>query len=275
MNVRYVFLAIYIVVALIALAATPQYQEAGFQAFEDPSDVSNSLLYFGAILGFTALILIIARYKEGFLQIMLYLLILMAIYYVFVPFIGIYSMIPSVLIVVLLIKRSNWFVIDVAALLLAAGITSIFGISLEPLPVIVLMAALAIYDAISVYKTKHMVSLAESVTKLKLPMLFVVPYSLKFKFEDLEDARGKASFMGVGDVVIPNILVVSSQMFSNASYIGFIKIPALTTLIGGTLGLMALLILMEKRAGAHPGLPFLNTGAIVGYLVAILFLAPS
>lgn len=275
MNVRYVFLVLYVVVALVAIVVTPHYLEAGFQAFEDPSDVSNSLLYFGAILAFTALILIIARYKESFLQILLYLLILMAIYYVFVPFIGIFSLIPSVLIVLLLIKKSNWFIIDVAALLLAVGITSIFGISLEPLPVIVLMVALAVYDAVSVYKTKHMVSLADSVTKLKLPMLFVVPYSVKFKFEALEDARGKASFMGVGDIVIPNILVVSAQMFSNTGYIGFIKIPALTTLIGGTIGLMALLVLMEKKAGAHPGLPFLNTGAIAGYLVAILLLAPS
>jgi presenilin-like A22 family membrane protease len=183
---------------------------------------------------------------------------------------GYSSIIPSVIIVYLLLKRSNWLVIDIAALLLAAGITSIFGISLEPLPVIVLMVVLAVYDAISVYKTKHMISLAESVTKLKLPMLFIIPYSRKFKLEELKDARGKASFMGVGDAVIPNILVVSAQTFSNSPSIGFIKISALFTLAGGIVGLLLLLYLMEKKSGAHPGLPFLNSGAIAGFILSYM-----
>ena len=269
MNIRYLFVLIYLITALIAILATPSYEEAGMQAFEDPSDISNSLYYFGAILGFTAVILVIARYREDFLYLMMYFLILISIYYVFIPFLGHLSIIPSLVIVILLIKRSNWLVIDVAALLLAAGITSIFGISLEPLPVIVLMVALAVYDAISVYKTKHMISLAESVTKLKLPMLFIIPYSRKFKLEDLKDARGKASFMGVGDAVIPNILVVSAQVFSTSAYIGFIKISALLTLIGGIIGLFVLLAVMERKSGAHPGLPFLNTGAIGGYIISM------
>jgi presenilin-like A22 family membrane protease len=269
LNIRYLFILIYAATALIAILAIPSYEEAGMQAFEDPSDITNSLYYFGAILGFTAVILIIARYRENLLYVMMYLLILISIYYVFIPFLGNVSVVPSLIIVILLLKRSNWLVINIAALLLAAGITSIFGISLEPLPVIVLMVILAIYDAISVYKTKHMISLAESVTKLKLPMLFIIPYSRKFKLEDLKDARGKASFMGVGDAVIPNILVVSAQMFSASGYIGFIKISALFTLIGGIIGLFVLLSLMDRKAGAHPGLPFLNSGAIGGYVFSM------
>lgn len=270
MNLRYIFVLIYVVTALIAILAIPSYEKAGMQAFEDPSDVSNSFIYFGAILGFTAFILVIAKYREDFLHLMMFLLILISIYYVFLPFLGQFSIIPSVVIVYLLLKRSNWLVIDIAALLLAAGITSIFGISLEPLPVIVLMVVLAVYDAISVYKTKHMISLAESVTKLKLPMLFIVPHSRKFKLEELKNAKGKASFMGVGDAVVPNILVVSAQTFSNSSSIGFIKISALFTLAGGIVGLLSLLYLMEKKSEAHPGLPFINSGAIAGFILSYM-----
>jgi presenilin-like A22 family membrane protease len=116
-----------------------------------------------------------------------------------------------------------------------------------------------------------MISLAESVAKLKLPMLFIIPYSRDFRFEELKDARGKAAFMGVGDAVIPNILVVSAQVFSNSPYVGFLKISALFALLGGVLGLFVLLILMERRSGAHPGLPFINTGAIIGYLLSWFF----
>jgi len=270
--IRYVFVLIYLASVLIAISATQSYREAGLQAFEDPSDISNSLFYFGAILAFTVFILVLAKYSEDILQKIIFLMILISIYYVFIPFMGqIFAIVPAILLLVLLIKKSNWLVIDISALLLAAGITTIFGISLEPLPVIVLLSVLAVYDAISVYKTKHMITLAESVGKLKLPMLFIIPFSLKFDFDDLKDARGKASFMGVGDVVIPNILVVSTQVFSDSAYIGFIKISALFTLLGGVVGLIALLTFMEKRSGAHPGLPFLNTGAIAGYLLYFLF----
>jgi len=268
LSIRYIFVLIYVVTALIAIFAIPSYEEAGMQAFEDPSSISNSFIYFGAILGFTAFILVIAKYRESLLHLLMFLLVLVSIYYVFLPFLGNFSIVPSAIVVYLLLKKSNWLVIDISALLLAAGITSIFGISLEPIPVIVLMVVLAIYDAISVYKTKHMISLAESVTKLKLPMLFIVPYSRKFRLEELKDAKGKASFMGVGDAVIPNILVVSAQTFSNSPSMGFIKVSALSTLIGGVIGLLVLLYLMEKKSGAHPGLPFLNSGAIAGFILS-------
>ena len=76
--------------------------------------------------------------------------------------------------------------------------------------------------------------------------------------------------MGVGDAVVPNILVVSAQVFTNSPYVGIMKVSALLTLIGGVCGLVALIAIMEKREGAHPGLPFLNAGAIAGYLLSFL-----
>ena len=48
-------------------------------------------------------------------------------------------------------------------ILIGAGVASIFGVSLDILPVIILLILLAVYDAISVYKTKHMITLAEGV----------------------------------------------------------------------------------------------------------------
>ncbi len=119
--------------------------------------------------------------------------------------------------------------------MLAAGITAIFGISLEPLPVIILLAVLAVYDIISVYRTKHMIRLAESVTAINAPMLFIIPRK-----------EGNA-YMGVGDVVMPNILVVSAQYFSNSPAIGFIKLPALLALIGGFAGLWLYFTLLRER----------------------------
>lgn len=253
---RYLFGLIYIFSAILALAAMPKYEEAGMVVFENPSDVSNSLLYFGLIIAFTAFILIAVRYSKV-LKAVIYFLIFLSVFYVLSPFVGVVSIVIAILVVVLLAKKPHWLIINFSALMLAAGITAIFGISLEPLPVIILLAILAIYDIISVYRTKHMISLAESVTAINAPMLFVIP------------RKDGNAYMGVGDVVMPNILVVSAQYFSNSPAIGFIKLPALFALIGGFLGLMVLLYIVEKRGGAHPGLPFVNFGAIAGYFLGL------
>uniref|UniRef100_A0A7C3ZQM6 Signal-peptide peptidase, presenilin aspartyl protease n=2 Tax=Archaeoglobus fulgidus TaxID=2234 RepID=A0A7C3ZQM6_ARCFL len=234
----------------------PKYEEAGMVVFENPAEVSNSLLYFALIIAFTAFILIAVRYMR-ILKAVIYSLTFLSIFYVLSPFVGVLSIAIAITVVVLLVRKPHWLVINFSALMLASGIAAIFGISLEPLPVIILLAVLAIYDIISVYKTKHMISLAESVTAINAPMLFVIP------------RKDGNAYMGVGDVVMPNILVVSAQYFSNSPAIGFIKIPALFALIGGFLGLIFLLYIVEKRGGAHPGLPFVNLGAIAGYFLGV------
>ncbi|RLI71314.1 hypothetical protein DRO97_09985 [Archaeoglobales archaeon] len=261
--IRYVFVLIFLATSAIALSATPRYEEAGMVVFEDPSDISNSIYYILLIIGFTALILLISKWRN-LLKNLLYFLVFISIYYVLLPFLSIYGIIVAALLTILLVVKPNWLIIDISALLLAAGIVSIFGISLEPLPVIVLLSILAIYDAISVYKTKHMLSLADSITDLKIPMLFIIP----MKGFDFEKAKDKAAYMGVGDVVMPNILVVSSQYFSNSPTLFFIKYPALFSLIGSIVGMIALIYLVEKKSGGHAGLPLLNGGAIAGYLIS-------
>jgi presenilin-like A22 family membrane protease len=261
---------VYLLTVILALTASSGYKEAGMQVFSNPEDIMNSVYYFLIILLFTAFILIVAKFRQSLIQWLMYIIIFISMYYVLYPFLSFYSAIFSTLLLFLLIKKPNWLVIDATALLLAAGVTSIFGISLTPLPVIVLLISLAIYDFISVYKTGHMVDLADSITKMKLPMLFVIPFSRSFKLKNLEESKDKAVFMGVGDVVIPNILVVSAQVFTDSPSIAFIKVSALLTLLGGIIGLFLLIYTVERREGAHPGLPFLNAGAIVGYLVYLI-----
>lgn len=233
---------------------SPTYESANVKVFENPSDPTNSILYFIAIIVFTAVTLILAR-SEKALKVLMYFLLVLSAFYVFYPFFGIFSVFPSLLLLLALIKKPNNSTINVSAFVLACGVTAMFGISLEPFPVILLMVILAVYDFIAVYKTKHMIDLAESIVNLKLPLLFVIP------------TDDKPTMLGVGDVVIPNILTVSAQTFLRAPSFFGIKLPALTTLIGGSLGLLTLLIFAERFKKAHAGLPFINTGAILGFLL--------
>ena len=250
-------------VALFALTLTPGYQEAEMYAFENPADVSNSIIYFGLIIVFTAVVIVLSQKSELFLRIVMYSLVFISLYYVMLPFFGLFSAVFSLVMVILLAKKPNLFVINISAFLLSVGVTSIFGMSLEPFPLIVLLVILAVYDFISVYKTKHMVDLANSISEMKLPLLFILPKKLKCM------SKEDYSVMGVGDVVIPNMLVVSSQVFTKSSYCFlFLKTTAIMTLLGGLVSLLILLILVERKPGAYPGLPFVNFGAIAGYLIS-------
>ncbi len=254
---RFVFLLFFLASAALAIAATPVYVSAGMMVFENPSDPTNSLAYFALIVLFTAFILLAAKFRR-FLAALIYFLTFISIAYVLSPFAGIIGFATAAAVVAILIARPHWAVIDAAALLLSAGIAAMFGISLEPLPAVLLLAILAAYDFVAVYRTGHMVKLAESVENVKAPMLFIVP------------AGDKKAYMGVGDVVMPNILAVSAQRFTNSVAVFGVRISALATILGATLGLAALLCVIERRGGAHPGLPFVNGGAIAGFVASLL-----
>ena len=96
-----------------------------------------------------------------------------------------------------------------------------------------------------------------------------------------EDEEGtEAMFMGLGDVIFPGILVISALTWlpEGVSRLGFGSGPilvAIGTMIGGLLGY---LVLMTQVARGKPqaGLPLLNGGSILGYLLCtILLIGPA
>uniref|UniRef100_A0A7C3UCT1 Presenilin n=1 Tax=Geoglobus ahangari TaxID=113653 RepID=A0A7C3UCT1_9EURY len=253
MKERYILSIFYLLTGALALLIAPDYAKAGIRAFENPSEISNSFYYLLMILFFTFLVILLAKFRKDLLKVVFYFLIFLTYIYAFMPFLGILSMFPSVILLSLLILKRHWIVLNISGLLIASAITAIFGISFEPYPAIILLVILAIYDYIAVYKTKHMIRLAESVSDINVPVLFIIP------------RKDRKAIMGVGDAVIPNILAVSSYVFNHC------LIQSVLVIIFGYIGLITLMIFVERKGGAHAGLPFLNTGAITGYLSGFLF----
>ncbi|MFC6726864.1 presenilin family intramembrane aspartyl protease, partial [Halobium palmae] len=60
-------LLVFLLVQLGALSLVPTFFDQGYQTVEDPSDPTNSLLYVGAILVMTALMLAAFKYDLAFL----------------------------------------------------------------------------------------------------------------------------------------------------------------------------------------------------------------
>lgn len=263
-----------IVVQLLALAITPAISASGNRVFEDPTSTANPFIYLIIILGFTGLLLAAIRLKQGWIISGFILLSVAAsIYYVLVAFIDpMLALVPTVVMLLLLRFYPEWYVIDIFGILVCAGISSLFGVSMTTLPALLLLLVLAIYDAISVYKTRHMVSLAEGVISIKAPLLFVVPKSRDYSFRrdqvsvsSGEGGKRGAYFLGLGDAIIPTILVISADwsLPAAASVLG-LNLPALGAMMGTYLGFVALMTTSRDKPQA--GLPFLNSGAILGFL---------
>ncbi len=276
----------FVVTALLAVLFAAPFRAANLQAFEDPENVGNSVGYIVLLLAFTALLLWIAKKgKQWMIQAIILVAVGSTVAYVVAPMlmwftplgpttswgIGIALAVASTL---ALYKHPEWYVIDTVGILVAAGAAAIFGISLGLLPVIVLLAALAIYDAIAVYKTKHMLDLADTVIDLRLPILLVIPkhrgYSFLAEAAQFKDASSEnkeereAYFMGLGDLVMPTILIVSALVFPVAGSIA----PVLGAFVGMMVGFSVLMGFVLK-GNPQAGLPLLNGGAIIGFLAGV------
>jgi presenilin-like A22 family membrane protease len=79
-----------------------------------------------------------------------------------------------------------------------------------------------------------------------------------------------AFFIGLGDAVIPTVMIASAATFSPATALSVpligLNLPALLAMVGTLAGLLVLLNWVMKGR-AHAGLPLLNGGAIGGYLI--------
>ena len=274
-------------VQILALAVTPAMSASQERVFEDPTSAANPIYYMLLILAFTALLLLAIKKNlswlvSGFIQIA----IASSIYYLAVAFLPpIYALLAAAGGLLLVRYYPEWYVIDGLGIAVSAGISSLFGLSMTVIPALILLVILAAYDAISVYKTRHMVSLAEGVLKMKAPLLFVVPKSRGYSFrkdqsilssqnqtspgEEQPGSRassGKrgAYFLGLGDAIIPTILVISANTTLSPGGLLGVNIPALGAMLGTYLGFF--LLMSTSRDRPQAGLPFLNSGAILGFL---------
>ena len=274
---------LFVLVYGLALLIVAPFEAAGLVAFENPNDPFNVAYFFVTLVGVTAVLLLVAKFwKKRVVQIIMLGSIGYLAFFVFYALLAI--VVPWLLalvisvgaafaLIVLLVKYPEWYVIDVCGVLLGVGSIAMLGISLSVFLVIVLLAGLAVYDAISVFGTKHMIDLADVVFfDLKLPVMFVVPKKLGFSLihetkslkEKLQSGEAReAFFMGLGDVVMPGMLVTSA--FYNIAGGGLIV--AFSVMLGTLVG-FGFLVIFLVRGKPLPGLPFLCSGAILGYVVS-------
>ncbi|MDP6869925.1 MAG: presenilin family intramembrane aspartyl protease PSH [Candidatus Poseidoniaceae archaeon] len=198
----------------------------------------------------------------------------------------------SLILMIGLIYYPEWYVVNTVGVLVGAGVIVMLGVTFVPTLIVIFMIAAAIYDAWAVYRSKHMLDLADTMIGLNLPILLVAPQDKSYSMLEQQEsvrpvsiqANGEmptsvskptkkskeAMFMGLGDVIFPGMLVVSCVQWIGTGGLSV----GLSAMVGGLVGY---LILMSYVASGKPqaGLPLLNGGAIVGYIIGGLLFVGS
>src|SRR5437016_4257882 len=159
---------------VIAILLAPLFLTGGFQAFPNPSDVTNTAVYIVLILAFTGVILLLVRFRRQnvakyvilasifvTLAFILLLPLYVGLYYATgqpmddnqLAFLANLSTLLSFLIagglIYLLVKFPEWYVVDAIGIVTAAGVTAILGISFGILPAVLLLVALTFLGPLS------------------------------------------------------------------------------------------------------------------------------
>jgi len=304
-------LALYIGAQLVGLALANPFRTAGLSSSTNPQSPTAPITIILIIVIAPLFILLLARQRGGVaaLRQLILVAIASALYitlfatfgvlfpavYLLPPYGAEIVVVPalffaatvSAALYLALLVDPQWYIVDLVGFLAAGALVAILGISFAILPAFILLIALMVYDAIAVYRTKHMISLADVVTEMKLPILMVMPDSVGYDYaaapplaeqRNLPTEERAALFMGLGDVVIPGTLVVSAFVWLPAAPtwlgLGAGLWVALGALMGSLFG-YALLMRLVLRGNPQAGLPFLNGGAIAGYAVAYLLVFHS
>jgi len=270
-------------------------------------------LFVGIAIG-TILILILARFKKTnlwriwfFIAVWIALSISLGVFIKGKIFFDYdVAMLLAVVLAFWKIFRPNIIVHNITEVLVYSGIALLLVPIFDVTAAIVMLLAIAAYDAYAVWKSKHMVKMAKFQTESKIFAGLMIPYkneseeqktSLKYSSAKTSPLRGaknsknkipglknenirkdadkkpKTAILGGGDIAFPLIFEgavmegLITQGLSKSSAFIHSSIIILTTTIA-----LGLLFILAKKDKFYPAMPFITAGCLVGWAIIMIIL---
>lgn len=148
-----------------------------------------------------------------------------------------------------------------------AGISAYLGLGLSVFQVIILLLILSIYDIIAVYKTRHMIEMFKTLAESGAVFSLIIPDRWANFLAGIKKVTPGSHFLflGTGDLAFPIVFSISALKAGLLSSI-FIIFGAFLGL-----GLINLFFYISKKRMPVAALPPIALGAIVGYLISLIF----
>ena len=179
------------------------------------------------------------------------------------------------------VYKPNVWIHNLTELFIYAGIAIIFVPLLDVVWASLLLLSISAYDMFAVWRSKHMISLAEFQTKSRAFAGIMLSYRVKLKGKIAkEKAKAektgeefKNAILGGGDIAFPMIfagVVMDSMMGTLGKSLAFLYTLVIPAIVGVFL---FLLLALAKKDRFYPAMPFLTAGCFVGYGTLQLILA--
>ncbi len=251
LKVTFLIVALFLAAQYIGLVIINNSETLPY-GFERPvfSQEYGYLQLFGYILAATAIAVLITIFGLALLwRIAFFLSTLFCLTLAFSAFIPDNpAFILAVLFSFAQIFRISIILHNLTELFIYGGLATLFVPSLSLYSTTILLILISIYDAIAVWKTKHMIKLAKFQSKVKTFAGLVIPY------------KKRTAILGGGDIGFP--LIFTGVVYNS------IGLPALIIPVFTALALLVLLWQGEKNK-FYPAMPFITAGCFIGYLIAI------
>ena len=181
------------------------------------------------------------------------------------------------------ILRSNTLIHNLTEILVYTGIAFLIVPIFDVFWASLLLIAIAIYDAIAVWKSKHMISLANFQTESKLFAGLQIPYTEqgissqtptkkpKQPTKNNKAPTGRTAILGGGDIAFP--LLFTGTILQWLVETGYSNLEAYLlslVVIATSAASLAALFWLAKKDRFYPAMPPLATGCFVGLAILIL-----
>lgn len=172
--------------------------------------------------------------------------------------------------------KPNIYVHNLTEVLIYPGIAILLVPRFDVIWAAAALAIIAIYDMIAVWKSKHMIKMAEFQTESKLFAGMMINYgkppkNAKATTRPSKKSSSQSAILGGGDISFP--LIFSGTVMHFLVQEGFTKIAAygltLITTLGAVIGL-SILFFVSKKGRFYPAMPPIVAGCLVTFLAIIL-----
>ena len=225
-----------------------------------------------AVIIGTLLILWLIRWKKPFIwRIWFFITILLTLSIAFSAFVTQWIAFGIALVLaVLRVFRPNVVTQNISEIFIYGGLASVFVPIINVFAAFMLLLIISVYDIIAVWKTKHMVKLAEFQTNSRVFSGLMIGYKKQKESSEVKKAskaKSRIAVLGGGDMGFPLIfagVVMKGLMLKETVMAGFLK----TSIIPITTAIALFILLMKGEQNKYyPAMPFLSAGAIVGYFI--------
>lgn len=243
----------------------------------------------GLIIGTLLILLIIRMKKINLWKAWFFLAVFLAISLALGVFLNSYlTFIIALILALIKILKPNVIIHNITEVLMYAGIAVFLVPMLNVLWAAILLLVISVYDVYAVFKSKHMVKMAQFQAKSKVFAGLFIPYTPKEQRVDSgaasiilpkgmkaeakkQKAEKKNAVLGGGDIAFP--LLFTGAVMEHLIIKGLPAIIALEQSLIITLTTtiaLALLFIFAKKDKFYPAMPFVTAGCFIGYGIVLL-----